>query len=41
MKTMKSQGSGNMMKIAKFWVLTGLIIAGAFIVTCSDKKAIN
>jgi hypothetical protein len=41
MKTMKSQGSGNMMKIAKFWVLTGLIIAGAFIVTCSDKKAID
>ena len=41
MKMLKSQGSANMMKIAKFWVLTGLIIAGAFIITCSDKKAID
>lgn len=30
-----------MMKIAKFWVLAGLIITSAFITSCSDKKAID
>ena len=29
------------MKIAKFWVLAGLIITSAFIISCSDKKAID
>jgi len=41
MKMMKSQGSGNIIKITKFWVLAGLIISSAFIITCSDKKAID
>jgi len=41
MKTIKSQESGNIMKIAKFWVLAGLIITSAFIISCSDKKAID
>ena len=41
MKTIKSQEFGNTMKIAKFWVLAGLIITSTFIISCSDKKAID
>ena len=29
------------MKLAKFWIVAGLIITSAFIISCSDKKAID
>jgi hypothetical protein len=41
MKILKSQGSGNIIKIAKFGVLAGLIISSVFIITCSDKKTVD
>ena len=41
MKILKSQGSGNIIKIAKFGALAGLIISSVFIITCSDKKTVD
>lgn len=41
MITMKLQRYGNIMKTGKFWVFAGLIITAAFIISCSDKKAID
>ncbi len=38
---MKLQGYENIMKKAKLWVFTALIMAAIFITGCTDKKAID